>query len=269
MIDLSANSGLPLSLNEEGKLVFGEGVPLVVPAVRRRVDMLEVIQDPTGGGPDELYDMYRNVMRAGDEEKIKESGLRYDITVIKPGFLGKEFNKTAGHYHPEKNGTGVTYPEIYEVIHGTAHYLLQELVPGESEVRRVALLEAPAGSRVMMPANFGHITINPGNEYLVMANWVADEFASEYGQFKEKKGGAYYEVKAEGEDTEFVPNLYYSPLPPLIEWELVEAPELNLTKEKSFYQSFLENAAGFRYLVEPEKYRDAFADYVTRSESQE
>lgn len=264
MIDLSANSGLPLNLDEDGRLVFGEGLTPVEPAVRRKGDMLDVLMKPDARGPEELYYMYRNVMREGDAEKIKASGLRFDITVIKPGILGKEFIKTAGHYHPEKKGTGITYPEVYEVISGVAHYLLQELVPGEDRVRRVALLEARAGSRVMMPANYGHITINPGNSYLVMANWVADEFTSEYGQFKEKKGGAYYEVSA-GEDTEFVPNRLYDPLPALTEWQVVEAPELNLTRQKPFYQSFLDNPSGYRYLAKPEKYREDFARYVERA----
>jgi glucose-6-phosphate isomerase, archaeal len=265
MIDLSRNSGLPLSLGEDGRLIFGEGLTPVAPAVRRKQDMLEVLLEPEARGPEELYLMYRNVMREGDGQSIRDAGLRYDITVIKPGILGREFIKTAGHYHPEKKGTGITYPEVYEVIFGVAHYLLQELVPGEDQVRRVALLEAKAGSRVMMPANFGHITINPGNTYLVMANWVAEEFASEYGQFKEKKGGAYYEVVA-GEDSEFLPNRLYQPLPPFSEWRVVEAPELNLTRERPFYRSFLENPGGFRYLKEPEKYREDFARYVERAE---
>ncbi len=264
MIDLSANAGLPLSLDEDGQLVFGRGLTPVAPAVRRKNDMREVLMEPDSRGPEELYYMYRNVMQDGDGGKIRAAGLRYDITVIKPGILGKEFIKTAGHYHPEKKGTGITYPEVYEVISGVAHYLLQELIPGEDKVRRVALLEARAGSRVMMPANYGHITINPGNSYLVMANWVAEEFASEYGQFKEKKGGAYYEVAA-GEDTEFIPNPLYDPIPPLAEWQVVEAPELNLTRERPFYRSFLENPAGFRYLVEPENHREDFARYVEKA----
>ncbi len=265
MIDLSRNSGLPLVLTEDGKLAFGQGVPAVVPNVRMKKDMLDVLLDPDAAGPEELYDMYRDVKRSGDEEKIKKSRLRYDITVIKAGLIGREFIKTAGHYHPEKKGTGVTYPEIYEVIHGTAHYLLQELIPGEDQVRQVAILEAPAGSRVLMPPNYGHVTINPGKEPLVMANWVAEGFASDYAPIKEKKGGAYYQVISAGEDTEFVPNPLYQPLPPLMAWKAVEAPELNLYADKPFYQAFLENAAGFAYLEEPEKYKKETAAYIERA----
>jgi len=40
--------------------------------------------------------------------------------------MGIEFVKTAGHYHPLIEGTGYTYPEIYEVLSGVAHYLLQK-----------------------------------------------------------------------------------------------------------------------------------------------
>ena len=83
-----------------------------------------------------------------------------------------------------------------------------------------------------------------------------------YGRFFH--GGAYYEVAA-GDDTEFIPNPLYDPIPPLEEWKPVEMPELNLTRQRPFYRSFLENPEGFRYLAEPEKFREAFALYGERA----
>jgi len=38
---------------------------------------------------------------------------------------GGEFVKTKGYYHPE-NPAGTGYPEVYEVIEGIAHVLLQK-----------------------------------------------------------------------------------------------------------------------------------------------
>ena len=52
-------------------------------------------------------------------------GLRYDVTVIPPSVLCGEYVKTKGHYHPD-NHHGVGYPEIYEIIEGSAEYLLQD-----------------------------------------------------------------------------------------------------------------------------------------------
>jgi|GEM_PF-2282682 glucose-6-phosphate isomerase len=40
--------------------------------------------------------------------------------------MGLEFVKTCGHYHPPVNPKlRYTYPEMYEVLEGDAHYLLQ------------------------------------------------------------------------------------------------------------------------------------------------
>ena len=36
-----------------------------------------------------------------DRSIILDHGLTDDITIIPPGWLGDEYIKTAGHYHPE------------------------------------------------------------------------------------------------------------------------------------------------------------------------
>ncbi|HHX77950.1 MAG TPA: hypothetical protein GX697_06360, partial [Firmicutes bacterium] len=140
MYELAGICGLDIVLAEVGKLVFGAGINGTEPAVRLKEEMREVLLHPAAPGPEELYYMYRDIYREADKELIGARGLRYDITVIKPGLIGGEYIKTAGHYHPEKGKSGVTYPEIYEVVHGTAYYLLQELVPGEEKVSRAVFV---------------------------------------------------------------------------------------------------------------------------------
>ena len=74
----------------------------------------------------ELYYMYRDLAKnKTDRRKIIENDLRYDITILAPVMLGKEFNKTVGHDHPIVPGTDITYPELYEVLKGEAIFLLQ------------------------------------------------------------------------------------------------------------------------------------------------
>ena len=58
--------------------------------------------------PDELrenfpaYYMFRDLYYSrSDRDRILEMRLRFDITVIPPRRVGKEFIKTFGHYHPE------------------------------------------------------------------------------------------------------------------------------------------------------------------------
>lgn len=210
-IDLIKISGLPISFNNEtGALSFNQPLPATKPAVRTLDDMRPVLLDPKADGPRELYYMYRDVAMPGDREKLSRAGVRYDITIIKPGAIGGEFSKTAGHYHPVNPRTGMTYPELYEVLYGTAHYLLQR-ENAEGCVDDVVVVVARQGERVLIPPGYGHITINPGTDYLVMANWVEGTFSSLYGSIVERRGGGYYEL-ANGD---WVANPNYDHLPEL------------------------------------------------------
>ncbi len=72
--------------------------------VRRLYDLKEVLYDQEwlkNAKNEDLYYMYRGVDR--------KDKLRYDITVILGKMLGKEFNKTKGHYHPNKYGNFISY----------------------------------------------------------------------------------------------------------------------------------------------------------------
>ena len=95
------------------------------PAVRTIEDMRSVLANPSCECSEPLYFMYRDLSRSETDWRwLRHHNLRYDITVIPSRNLCGEWVKTKGHYHP-KNPAGVGYPEIYEVIEGHAHYLLQ------------------------------------------------------------------------------------------------------------------------------------------------
>lgn len=264
MIDLSKQSGLPVRWNPStSKIILqdenGNGLD---PDIRRRRDMLDVLYDSQDEGLDELYYMYRDVALPEDRSLIAERGLRYDITVISPGTLGREYVKTAGHYHPEKPGTGLTYPEVYEVLHGRAHYLLQrpDNLNGD-RLDSVVLVAAKPGDKVLIPPQFGHITINPGDDYLIMANWVAANFSSIYDPIRKMGGGAYFELQAE-EGPEFVANKRYSDLPPLQRSPVIPVNRLSLITGLPLYRVFQENSDAFDFLISPEKYHDVFEEYL-------
>ena len=123
MIDLSRHSGLPISWDRSGESWCWERI--IRGEARYPVPEEWQCCEPRAMDLKELYFMYREVARREEREEIRRRGLRYDITVIKPGLLGSEYIKTAGHYHPFKPGTGLTYPEVYEVLYGRGHYLLQ------------------------------------------------------------------------------------------------------------------------------------------------
>jgi glucose-6-phosphate isomerase len=134
--------------------------------------------------------MYRDLARSdADWQWLHDHHLRYDITVIPPGDLCGEYVKTKGHYHPE-NPLSVGYPEIYEVLEGDAHYLLQNRT-----VRDVVLVMAVQGDIVIIPPGYGHVTINPSpDRALIMANLVSSAFESDYMGYEVLRGAAYYEM---------------------------------------------------------------------------
>jgi glucose-6-phosphate isomerase len=251
VFDLSQTSGLPLSADEKGKLTFGNGLPPVRADIRYKKDMLDVLYEPEGDGPDELYFMYRDICRPEDRDLLQKHKLRYDVTAILSGYVGKEFIKTAGHYHPIKPGTEMTYPEVYEVLHGTAHYLLQ--TDSDEDGVEAILVEAKAGDKVLIPPGYGHITINPGPSILIMSNWVCSDFASVYGPIKEWGGAAYFEV-ADGKESQFIVNPRYQPTPRLSTRNVEDMPEFGLVRGRPMYPEFLKAPEKFGFLPDPERF---------------
>lgn len=177
------------------------------PGVRTISDMRSVLADPSCNEDGSLYFMYRDLARSDvDWRWLHSHKLRYDLTVIPPRDLCGEWVKTKGHYHPD-NPAGTGYPEIYEVLEGRAHYLLQSRTLDD-----VVLIDAQAGDLVIMPPGYGHITINPTKDTtLAMANIVSTAFESEYAQYESLHGAAYFEMTSGS----LVKNRYYETVPPV------------------------------------------------------
>lgn len=198
-MNLRKVSGLPIGLVKD-KIVFGSGMGKVKPAVRRLSSARYYYASSKAKGPKEIYYMYRNVCLVKDNAIFKQNNLRYDITVLQAGKVGKEHVKTIGHHHPEyKQGT--TYPELYEVLKGNALFLLQQ----ENDF---IVIKAGKGDKVFVQPNCGHVTINIGRKPLVLANLVERNFNALYDKFKAKHGAMYYEFNGK-----FVKNPNYGDVP--------------------------------------------------------
>ena len=177
------------------------------PGIRYVDDMRSVLADPECPQSGSLYLMYRDLFRnEKDRSWLSAHHLRYDITVIPPKVICREYVKTKGHFHP-LNPFGVGYPEIYEVLSGEGHYLLQRGDLGE-----IRVITASKGEKVIIPPGYGHVSINPSSSTLVMANLVSTEFSSDYAFFEAHAGAAYYEMEGLG----FVVNPRYKKVPPLV-----------------------------------------------------
>ena len=235
MRDLSKVCGLPVWLeDDEYTLGFGEGLTSPQPDVRRLEDIRPVLYNQTISEPKELYYMYREVSRQEERAFLADEGLRFDLTVLPPRKLGREYMKTVGHYHPLVPGSDLTYPELYQVLHGRAHFLLQQVQDDGGTLTDVVIVEAGPGDYLLVPPGYGHITINPGRETLVMANWVDGSFTSVYEPMVKYRGGAFYEVE-ESQQGVFIENDHYeeSPTPRLAKPGL---PRLSDLKGDQIYQ---------------------------------
>ncbi len=226
------------------------GSKWIKPNIRTLFDMREVIYDREwlqGADNIELYYMYRELsLSKSDALKIKEHGLRYDITVIPPCMLGCEFVKTAGHYHPGVPGVDITFPEIYEVLSGEAHYIMQK--PYNGKIEDVVLVRAEPGDKVIIPPGYGHFTINASNKVLKMANWVARDFESIYSPIKEKEGGAYFLLQ-----NGIVKNPRYNDVPEIRELEPTNIKELGLQRSKEMY-GLVRDIKKLEFLTKPHEY---------------
>lgn len=270
MIDLEKVCGLPLQVGDDYQLVFGkakvfspksgtyreEELPVVTPSIRKFRDMASVLMEPDKNpSTEDMYYMYRDVHFKDDEELIRKTGTTYDITVIPPLMIGKEFNKTVGHYHAVKPGTGLAYPEVYEVIHGHALFLLQKMDPEFKEVITVLAMEARTGDKVVYPPNYGHAIINLGKEVLVTANWVGSEFERMYKQVADMRGMAYYVVSSDiGKGYELIPNNFYGSLP---EVRLITDKfmgQFEIAGSKPLYAIGTTDPGSLEFLNHPEKY---------------
>jgi len=243
--------GKDFTIAKDGTLTFNENIKAPRPAIRRFRDAANVIYPYQKVEPDKtpLYYMYRGVYRIGDREAFENNGIRHDITVLLPGFMGgQEFIKTVGHFHPKKPGQDITYPEYYEVLYGEALYLFQKNTP-DGDVEENFIVTAKQGDKVYIDPNYGHVTINPGSKHLVMANLVAGNFRSDYAPIEHKKGPAYFYIKNNLGELEFVPNPNYKNNPSL---KLISAAEkdqpVELEPGKTLYDAYLEDPNRFDFL---------------------
>jgi len=196
------------------------------------------------------YYMFRDVYHNyEDRNTIVESSLRYDITYIPPSMIGDEYIKTFGHYHPKVNS--VSYPELYEVIEGSAIFLIQK---GIERIEEVIAVKAKKGDKVIIPPNYGHVTINPSNKTLKTANWVSRAFSSIYEPYIKRRGACYY-LTTKG----WMKNNNYRTVPPLKFAKSKAEKVLKIDKADKMYD-LVKNIDRLEFLNKPENYPEIFED---------
>lgn len=249
MIDLKNISGLPLQFKDS--LILSPEMNQVTADARKKNQMLTVLSEPAAEAPEDFYYMYRECCLQQHLELFRENDLRYDITILPAFTVGKEFNKTFGHSHPKKSGTDASYPEIYSVLHGKAHFLLQK----EDDF---IVIEAASGESVIIPSGYSHVTTNPWKSALIMCNIVCCSFKSNYSLFENHKGAMYYDTT-----NGFVKNSNYKGHAGMRFLKPVKLPELGIDNNP-IYSAFISGPLKFSWLCNPEKYLSVFEKIIKR-----
>ncbi len=238
-------SNVDLEYDESEKMLYADGVE--VPFSTRKVgEMKDVLFRPDfineKNKNDIIYRMFRNAGVSKNQTIFDAHNIRYDVTSIEDYDLGGEFTKTLGHYHPIVEN-GLAYPEIYEVLFGEAVYLLQK--KNENGSYEVILVHAKKGDKVIMPPNYGHISINIGGSVLVEANLVNSTFTSDYQSIKNMHGGAVYVLRKDN----MVVNKEYKDVS--IAHQDAKTPEF-LDQSKGLYDEYISQPKHFVFLNRPE-----------------
>lgn len=170
------HSGLPLYLDDDGVMALKPPLNYLGFGRKSAGQMAVVLPEFTEGLRNEpAYDVYRGLSFAEDQERLAADQYQYDITIIMPGTIGKERKKTSGHYHGYNDTRRNTHPEVYEVIKGTAAYILQKspdfaAAPQELVVDDLIVAVVKEGQSIIVPPNYGHCSINIGDGPLVFSN---------------------------------------------------------------------------------------------------
>lgn len=247
-IDLSQFVPYNLKMNKETSMIVDAGEIKPTFATRKLFDMKEVIYDKQWLENQEdnfdLYYMYRDLTRQEDKTIFQEHKVRFDVTIIPPNTLGKEYIKTAGHFHPEAK-ENFSFPEVYEIMNGEGIYLLQkDKANAKTNETEVIIIKALAGDQVLIPPGYGHVTINASlTETLVMNNLVSSDFSSIYEPVKEHQGAAYFYLKSNEwkKNPSYDQDFYMNEIQP------------NKFDKLPFYLSFIDNPEKWIFLNKPWK----------------
>ena len=262
MLELK-NSGLPLFIDETNHVMAISALLQYDGFGRKKTkDMLGLLADETDLMPEEaFYDVYRGIAFPEDQEALKKKDFRYDITIIMPGLVNGECKKTSGHYHGWNPMRTNTYAEVYEVIKGTALYILQKSPnfdaenPADVVVEDLILATVHEGETILIPPNYGHCSINIGEGPLVFSTLASVPCPVHYGPVKYFHGMRYYVTKEDGE-IKLKANGRYKIVPSPKFAGVRENPRLGIRFGLPVYQSYKENPEAFDFLAHPDDYVD-------------
>ncbi len=256
------NSGLPIVRDAAlEKLSFEDGLVCASTGTKRARDMVGLLSEYSEAAADEIiYDVYRDIVFAKDKHVFSRDQYRYDITYIMPGTVGQECKKTSGHFHLFNPIHTNTYPEVYEVLEGTAMFVLQradnfERQEDELVVDDLILVKVEAGQTLLVPANYGHCSVNIGEGPMIFSNLAYVPCGIDYAPVKKNGGMAVFAKKKDGK-LFFEKNKKYTRAPMPKFAVVKENPDLGIRFGYPVYASYINRPSAFRFLGRVDEYVD-------------
>ncbi len=254
MKEILRNSGLPIIRETETDILsFEKGLTCGGYGRKTASQMSGLLCEYSEGSAETtVYDVYRDIVFEKDREVFSKNKYRYDITCIMPGCVGNERKKTSGHYHcfnPEHTNT---YAEVYEVLYGTAMFILQRSDNFENadealRLEDVILVKVHEGETLLVPPNYGHCSVNIGTGPMIFSNLAYVPCGIDYAPVKKHSGMVVYGMDHFGA-LDLVKNPNYKDIPEIRFAVPTENPKLGITFGKPVYSSYLENPAAFDFL---------------------
>lgn len=265
LLNLESQTGLPISLDTVScELLTGRG--LNTPALRTRtVHELDPVWANRVDGEDRIIYRYTSPLWfAEDEEEWKRARVGYGIVYFAPGVFGGEYVKSSGQYHAILAAHTRATPEIYTVLVGRGHFMLQHAVPPYDDITDAVLVEVNAGETFIVPPDYGHLQINPTEGPLVFSYTVMDPLTSNYEPYRQRRGAMYYEM-ADGEER-FVFNTRYPRRVPLRVLQAAKLEQVPFIQERADYATILHCLPRLGCLTQPDEFpADAYLEERSRA----
>ena len=254
-INLEKACGLPVSLEVETcELIIGKDLNEPKYCVRMLHDLDDVWASSVPDDDRVIYRYTSGLWLSGDEGIWKKANVIYGIVVFSPGVFSGEYVKASGQYHPIQAPNTRATPEVYTVLSGVGHFLLQKSSPPYKVIDDAVLVEVQAEETFIVPPDYGHLQINPGKEPLVFSYAVMDGMKGVYEPFKQTRGAIYYEMADKSESKRYVYNSNYKNKVPLRIIKAGEIYQLPFLKDNVTYQKIRDNLTQLEFLTVSKKF---------------
>lgn len=252
------NFGIPFYLDEKNyEITFDNNIQAEMIKSKKLNEMEHLYDDGSLIEKSDLdaYTFYSNIFTKDYREVFERFNYTNGITILKPNSLTDECEKNSGHYHMTKENQTNPNMECYEVLHGTAVFILQKAKNLDDDIlslEQCIIVIANENEKIIVPPHYGHCVVNVGDGPLIFGN-LAAPCPLNYDVINDNSGFFTYVHKIE-ELVVLTPNLNYKYDRKIKIVKPLEAKHLGIDFNKSLNESFILDPKKFDYLDNPDQY---------------